>query len=157
MLKDDEKTISTLHSIREMGIAVAMDDFGTGYSSLSYLRRFPFDKIKIDKSFVAELGKRDDSAAIVRAATGLAKALGMVAVAEGIETELQMAQIAIEGCSEAQGYLISRPMPAQEVFRFLGVEPLEVVSRPAVTPLPQGAGAWQTRLPVVPSELRNRA
>jgi diguanylate cyclase (GGDEF)-like protein len=131
MIKDAEQAISTLHAIREMGIAIAMDDFGTGYSSLGYLRRFPFDKIKIDKSFIDELGLREDSAAIVRAATGLAKALGMVSVAEGVETEAQMARVGIEGCSEVQGYLISRPMPAREVCGFLGVGPRLVVAAPA--------------------------
>ena len=129
MITDAEQAISTLHSIRDMGSAIAMDDFGTGYSSLSYLRRFPFDKIKIDQSFISELGQREDSAAIVRAATGLAKALGMEAVAEGVETEEQLALVAIEGCSEAQGYLISRPMPAPEVFGFLGIQPQEAASR----------------------------
>jgi EAL domain-containing protein (putative c-di-GMP-specific phosphodiesterase class I) len=126
MLKDAEQAVSALHSIRDMGIAVAMDDFGTGYSSLSYLRRFPFDKIKIDKSFVSELGQCDESTAIVRAATSLAKALGMETVAEGVETEDQLTRVGTEGCSEAQGYLFSRPMPACEVLRFLGVEPQEV-------------------------------
>lgn len=130
MIKDAEQAISTLHSIRDMGSAIAMDDFGTGYSSLSYLRRFPFDKIKIDKSFISELGQREDSAAIVRAAIGLAKALGMEAVAEGIETEDQLVRVAVEGCSEAQGYLISRPMPASEVFRFLGIEPRQALTKP---------------------------
>jgi EAL domain-containing protein (putative c-di-GMP-specific phosphodiesterase class I) len=120
-----------------MGGAIAMDDFGTGYSSLSYLRRFPFDKIKIDQSFVSELGQRDDSVAIVRAAAGLAKALGMGAVAEGVETEEQFARVASEGCSEAQGYLISRPMPASEVFRFLGLEPAEAASRAEARPSPR--------------------
>jgi diguanylate cyclase (GGDEF)-like protein len=129
MITDAELAISTLHAIRDMGSAIAMDDFGTGYSSLSYLRRFPFDKIKIDQSFVSELGQRDDSVAIVRAATGLAKALGMEAVAEGVETEEQFACVAIEGCSEAQGYLISRAMPASDVFAFLGVAPAEAASR----------------------------
>jgi diguanylate cyclase (GGDEF)-like protein len=129
MITDAELAISTLHSIRDMGSAIAMDDFGTGYSSLSYLRRFPFDKIKIDQSFVSELGVRDDSVAIVRAATGLAKALGMEAVAEGVETEEQFARVASEGCAEAQGYLISRPMPASDVFGFLGVEPAGAASR----------------------------
>ena len=133
MIKDAEQAISALHSIRDMGIVVAMDDFGTGYSSLSYLRRFPFDKIKIDKSFVSELGECDESAAIVRAATGLAKALGMETVAEGVETEDQLARVGIEGCSEAQGYLFSRPMPAREVLRFLGVEPQDVSSPSVVT------------------------
>jgi predicted signal transduction protein with EAL and GGDEF domain len=129
MITDAEQVISTLHSIRDMGSAIAMDDFGTGYSSLSYLRRFPFDKIKIDKSFINELGQREDSAAIVRAATGLAKAFGMAAVAEGVETEDQLVRVGIEGCSEAQGYLISRPMPAPEVLGFLGVEPREAPGR----------------------------
>jgi diguanylate cyclase (GGDEF)-like protein len=130
MINDAEQAISTLHSIRKMGIAIAMDDFGTGYSSLGYLRRFPFDKIKIDKSFIDELGQRDDSAAIVRAATGLAKALGMVSVAEGVETEAQMVRVGIEGCSEVQGYLISRPMPAREIFGFLGIGPRLVATGP---------------------------
>ncbi len=123
MVKDAEQVVSTLHIMREMGIAIAMDDFGTGYSSLNYLRRFPFDKIKIDKSFIAELGQREDSTAIVRAATSLARALGMKTVAEGIETEDQLSRVRIEGCSEAQGYLMSPPMPAREVLAFLGVEP----------------------------------
>ena len=124
MMKDAEQAISTLHAMREMGITIAMDDFGTGYSSLSYLRRFPFDKIKIDKSFITELGQREDSTAIVRAATGLAKALGMEAVAEGVETEDQLIRVRIEGCLEAQGHLISVPVPAHEVFGFLGLEPV---------------------------------
>ena len=136
IITDAEQAISTLHSIRDMGSVIAMDDFGTGYSSLSYLRRFPFDKIKIDQSFISELGQREDSAAIVRAATGLAKALGMEAVAEGVETEEQLAQVAVEGCSEAQGYLICRPMPAPEVFGFLGIQPQEAASRSAVKPSP---------------------
>ena len=118
-----------------------MDDFGTGYSSLGYLRSFPFDKIKIDKSFIDELGQREDSAAIVRAATGLAKALGMVSVAEGVETEAQMARIETEGCSEVQGYLISRPMPAREVCGFLGVEPLLVPSSERIE------AEWRAKLP----------
>jgi diguanylate cyclase (GGDEF)-like protein len=130
MINDAEQAISTLHSIRKMGIEIAMDDFGTGYSSLGYLRRFPFDKIKIDKSFIDELGQREDSAAIVRAATGLAKALGMVSVAEGVETEAQMLRVGIEGCSEVQGYLISRPMPAREIFGFLGIGPRLVAAAP---------------------------
>ncbi|MGA2492925.1 MAG: EAL domain-containing protein [Roseiarcus sp.] len=142
MITDAELAISMLHTIRDMGSVIAMDDFGTGYSSLSYLRRFPFDKIKIDQSFVSELGQREDSVAIVRAATGLAKALGMEAVAEGVETEEQFARVAIEGCAEAQGYLISRPMPASDVFGFLGVEPREAASRLGAKPSPaKGGGA----------------
>jgi diguanylate cyclase (GGDEF)-like protein len=150
MITDAELAISTLHSIRDMGSAIAMDDFGTGYSSLSYLRRFPFDKIKIDQSFISELGQREDSVAIVRAATGLAKALGMEAVAEGIETEEQLAHVAAEGCSEAQGYLISRPMPAADVFDFLGVEPQETAGRRVAKPSSlerKGVAGELSRLP----------
>jgi len=136
MIADADQALVTLHAIRDMGAAIAMDDFGTGYSSLSYLRRFPFDKIKIDQTFVSELGQRADSAAIVRAATGLAKALGMEAVAEGVETPEQLALAAAEGCAEAQGYLISRAMPASDVFGFLGVEPLTATGRSAARASP---------------------
>jgi EAL domain-containing protein (putative c-di-GMP-specific phosphodiesterase class I) len=92
-----------------------MDDFGTGYSSLSYLRSFPFDKIKIDRSFVRELASRDDSMAIVRAVTGLGKSLGISTTAEGVETKEQLALLRLEGCTEVQGYLFSPPRPAGEV------------------------------------------
>ena len=117
-----------------------MDDFGVGYSSLSYLRRFPFDQIKIDRSFVGDLGKRADGDAIVRAATGLAKALGMEAIAEGVETEEQFALAGAAGCAEAQGYLFSRPMSARDVFGFLGVAPPEGPRfAPAAAPEPPQA------------------
>ena len=102
-----------------------MDDFGTGYSSLSYMRSFPFDTIKIDKTFIAELGVREDSTAIVRAAIGLARALGMQTVAEGIETEDQLTRARVEGCMEAQGYLTGRPMPARYALALLGIEAVE--------------------------------
>jgi EAL domain-containing protein (putative c-di-GMP-specific phosphodiesterase class I) len=101
-------------------VIIAMDDFGAGHASLGYLRRFPFDEIKIDRSFVSELGKCDDSVVIVRAIISLAKALGVATVAEGVESEDQFACLKAEGCDEIQGYLISRPMPAEEVLTFLG-------------------------------------
>ena len=141
MITDAELALATLHAIRDMGGAIAMDDFGTGYSSLSYLRRFPFDKIKIDQSFVSELGQRGDSVAIVRAATGLAAALGMETVAEGIETEEQLALVAAEGCAEAQGYLFSRPMPAADVLGFLDVQPRQFAGRVVTFSPPQRNGA----------------
>ncbi len=119
MIGDTSQAIAVLHSIRDLNILIAMDDFGTGYSSLSYLHRFPFDKIKIDRSFVRELGERHDSVAIVRAITSLAKALGMATVAEGVETEDQFACLETLGCDEIQGFLISRPMPSAEVLKFL--------------------------------------
>ena len=92
-----------------------MDAFGTGYSSLSYLRSFPFDKIKIDQSFVRDLCAKPDSIAIIRAVTGLGASLGMMTTAEGVETHAQLAQLRIECCTEVQGYLLSRPCPASEV------------------------------------------
>ena len=92
-----------------------MDDFGTGYSSLSYLRSFPFDKIKIERSFVRDLTERKDSIAIIRAVSGLGRDLGMAVTAEGVETKEQLAQVRAEGCTEVQGYLFSAPCAATEV------------------------------------------
>jgi EAL domain-containing protein (putative c-di-GMP-specific phosphodiesterase class I) len=96
-----------------------MDDFGTGYSSLSYLRAFPFDKIKIDRSFMTGLQPQDDSAAIIKAIIGLGRSLGMVTTAEGIETEEQLAAVRNEGCSEIQGFLFSPPVPASSIAALL--------------------------------------
>ena len=110
---------SVLHELRGFGVRISLDDFGTGYSSLSYLRSFPFDKIKIDRSFVSELATRDESMAIVRAVTGLGKSLGIVTTAEGVETDAQFDLLRREGCTQAQGYLFSRPRPAAEVENML--------------------------------------
>jgi diguanylate cyclase (GGDEF)-like protein len=112
LLQDTDTTLATLRRLRELGIQIAMDDFGTGYSSLSYLRRFPFDRIKIDQSFVRDLGKRSDSVAIVQAVAGLAKELGIAVTAEGVETRQQFDTLERAGCTELQGYLFSRPVPA---------------------------------------------
>jgi diguanylate cyclase (GGDEF)-like protein len=120
LIGDTDQAIAILHRIRDQKIMIAMDDFGTGYASLGYLHRFPFDVIKIDRSFVSELGKRDDSVVIVRAIISLAKALGIATVAEGVESEDQFACLRAEGCDEIQGYLISRPMAAEDVLAFLG-------------------------------------
>ena len=92
-----------------------MDDFGTGYSSLSYLRKFPFDKIKIDRSFISGLPHDNDSVAIVQAVTGLAANLNMKATAEGVETAEQLEKVRALGCVEMQGYLFSRPLPLAQV------------------------------------------
>ena len=119
LLQDSESTLATLRSLRELGVRIAMDDFGTGYSSLSYLRSFPFDKIKIDRSFIQDLAKHDDSTAIVRAITGLGKTLGISTTAEGVETSEQLALVQSEGCNEVQGYLFSPPCPASGVERLL--------------------------------------
>jgi diguanylate cyclase (GGDEF)-like protein len=119
LLQDSDVTLATLHKLRALGVRISMDDFGTGYSSLSYLRSFPFDKIKIDRSFVSELASRDDAMAIVRAVTGLGKSLGISTTAEGVETNEQLALLRLEGCTEVQGYLFSPPHPAEDVERML--------------------------------------
>jgi EAL domain-containing protein (putative c-di-GMP-specific phosphodiesterase class I) len=95
-----------------------MDDFGTGYSSLGYLRSFPFDKIKIDQSFIRDLPGKLDSVAIVRAVVGLGSSLGITTTAEGVETQEQLASVTAEGCNEVQGYLYSWPKPAADVQKF---------------------------------------
>ncbi|WP_299648755.1 EAL domain-containing protein [Sphingomonas bacterium] len=114
-----EDTLAALHSLRAIGVRVALDDFGTGYSSLSYLRRFPFDKIKIDRSFILDLMTDKDASAIIRSITSLADALGMETTAEGVETEDQMEALRAQGCSQIQGFYFSRPLPSSEVSGFL--------------------------------------
>ena len=109
------ETLKSLHSLREMGVRVALDDFGTGYSSLSYLRSFPFDKIKIDRSFVVDIMTDKGSAAIIQAITGLAAALGMETIAEGVELADQVEMLHKNGCDNIQGYLLSRPVPITAV------------------------------------------
>jgi len=115
LLKDSEATLATLHRLRGLGVRISMDDFGTGYSSMSYLRRFPFDKIKIDQSFVRDLPDDVESSAIVRAVIGLSNSLGMTVTAEGVETEAQAEQLAREACTDLQGYLFSKPVRAMEI------------------------------------------
>ncbi len=110
LMRDDAATIETLVKLREQGITIALDDFGTGFSSLNYLRRFPFDKIKIDQSFIRDLPSRAECVAIVRAIADLAKTLGMRTVAEGVETNDHLQRVASAGCDAVQGYLISRPV-----------------------------------------------
>ena len=114
-LEDNELTLSILHDLRRIGVRIAMDDFGTGYSSLSYLRSFPFDKIKLDKSFVDDLSNRTDSIAIVRSIAMLGASLGMTTTAEGIETADQSELLRQAGFLEGQGYLFGRPAPAKDI------------------------------------------
>jgi diguanylate cyclase (GGDEF)-like protein len=118
-LESSEALIAVLHSLRGLGIRIALDDFGTGYSSLSYLQSFPFDKIKIDRSFIQQLLSRSGSTAIVRAITDLARALGMETTAEGVENSEQLAELRLQGCSSVQGYLFSRPVDAAGVLAAL--------------------------------------
>jgi EAL domain-containing protein (putative c-di-GMP-specific phosphodiesterase class I) len=113
LLSNNSDTLAMLHELRNIGASISMDDFGTGYSSLSYLRSFPFDKIKIDQSFIRDLSERPDSIAIVRAIVSLGRSLGMVTTAEGVETEDQLSRLRLEGCTEVQGYVFSRPTSAE--------------------------------------------
>jgi predicted signal transduction protein with EAL and GGDEF domain len=115
LLQKSEANLAMLHAIRKLGVSIVLDDFGTGYSSLSYLRIFPFDKIKIDRSFVRELTSSADSAAIVSAIAGLARSLDMVTTAEGVETEEQLALVRLAGCNQVQGFLFGRPGPAAQL------------------------------------------
>ncbi len=119
LLHDTSTTVSVLHQLRGLGVKIAMDDFGTGYSSLSYLRSFPFDKIKIDKSFVQDLLTDSDSLSIVRAVAGLGASFGVSTTAEGVETAEQFEQVRAAGCTYVQGFYFGRPVPIDEVFRAL--------------------------------------
>jgi len=114
-LEGGETTLRLLHALRSLGIRIALDDFGTGYSSLSYLQSFPFDKLKIDRSFIQNLLTRDGATAIVHAITELANALGMETTAEGVEETAQLMELRVHGCSSVQGYLFAEPMAASEV------------------------------------------
>ena len=114
LLTDSAANIGILHEIRDLGVRIVMDDFGTGYSSLSYLRSFPFDKIKIDRSFIQEIGESPQCDAIVRAVMGLSESLGVTTTAEGVETQKQYERLRAEGCHELQGFLFGRPAPAAE-------------------------------------------
>jgi EAL domain-containing protein (putative c-di-GMP-specific phosphodiesterase class I) len=119
LLAETDTNLATLHRLRELGVHISMDDFGTGYSSLSYLRSFPFDKIKIDQSFVRELAERPDCMAIIKAVAGLGISLGIATTAEGVETEEQLTRLRAEGCTEVQGFLFSPPRPASEALGLL--------------------------------------
>jgi diguanylate cyclase (GGDEF)-like protein len=133
LLLDNEATVQTLRQLRELGVKISMDDFGTGYSSLSYLRSFPFDKIKIDRSFVHDLQINEDSRAIIRAVAGLGASLGMATIGEGVETQAEVDYLRGEGCTQAQGYFFGKAVPARDARRILvernGVAPGIAVDR----------------------------
>jgi diguanylate cyclase (GGDEF)-like protein/PAS domain S-box-containing protein len=136
LVDDYSRALSILRRLKTLGVRIAMDDFGTGYSSLSYLQSFPFDKIKIDQSFISNLLENAHSAAIVRAVIGLARGLNMPVVAEGVETQAQCEFLAREACNELQGYFIGRPAPIEQYAR--------VVGRPLLPPAKDRAGALST-------------
>jgi EAL domain-containing protein (putative c-di-GMP-specific phosphodiesterase class I) len=115
LIQNSEATLALLNELKALGVSIALDDFGTGYSSLGYLRKFPFDRVKIDKSFVDDLRLSGDATAIVRSVTSLCQALGMATTAEGVETAQQFDGAQASGCTNVQGYLFSRPVPAAEI------------------------------------------
>ena len=119
LLADNEMTLGMLSELRRLGVRISLDDFGTGYSSLGYLRAFPFDKIKIDRSFVHDLASRNDSLAIIKAVIALGRSLGISTTAEGVETEEQFDLVRLEGCTEVQGYIFSPPLPASAIAELL--------------------------------------
>ena len=141
LLQDTASVLESLHQLRNLGVQISMDDFGTGYSSLSYLRMFPFDRIKIDRSFVAELGKNNDCVAIIRAVASLSGSLGMETTAEGVENEQQLAILRVEGCTQVQGYLFSPAVPASEVPALLQrLGPTPASARRSAKPRVRAAG-----------------
>ncbi|BEU99654.1 putative bifunctional diguanylate cyclase/phosphodiesterase [Novosphingobium olei] len=129
LMEDSEAQLRLLHRLRALGVRIALDDFGTGYSSLNYLRAFPFDKIKIDRCFVTDLARNDESGAIVEAVLELAAKLNMQTIAEGVEDTEQLARLRERGCEQVQGYLFSRALPASDL-------PIEKISRKTSVPLP---------------------
>jgi EAL domain-containing protein (putative c-di-GMP-specific phosphodiesterase class I) len=122
LIGDDELALAVLHELRAIGVRVALDDFGTGYSSLSYLQRFPFDKIKIDRSFVSGLAEQGGSSAIVRAVVALASEHNMTTTAEGVETEQQRTMLRQLNCGEMQGFLFSPAQPEKEIRQLLSTK-----------------------------------
>ena len=119
LLDDEERAKLALNDLKALGVKLAMDDFGTGYSSLSYLRSFPFDVIKIDRRFIADIEKREGGRSIVQAILGLGKALGISVTAEGVETPGQLLMLTLDDCSEVQGFLLARPMSAEALTELL--------------------------------------
>jgi len=120
LIGDFTRAVAILRRLKALGARIAMDDFGTGYSSLSYLQSFPFDKIKIDQAFVANLGQSQQGATIIRAVIALGRGLNLPVVAEGVETEEQRQFLASENCSEIQGYFVGRPKPIDEYAEIVG-------------------------------------
>ncbi|GMP07866.1 putative bifunctional diguanylate cyclase/phosphodiesterase [Bradyrhizobium sp. TM239] len=122
LLEKSAQVLATLHALRALGVRISMDDFGTGYSSLSYLRSFPFDKIKIDQSFVRDLGANREAQAIIRSIVSLGKGLGVTITAEGVETEAELSCLRTEGCDEGQGFLFSKARPNAEIISLLAAQ-----------------------------------
>ncbi len=128
LIRDDETALTILHQLRDIGVRIALDDFGTGYSSLSYLKRFPFDKIKIDSCFISDIAEIDGSSAIVQAVVNIAASRNMTTTAEGVETLEQKQRLRALGCTEMQGYLFSAAKPGPEVRPLFGPRPVTVAA-----------------------------
>ena len=131
MLKEDEATRDVLLQVKGLGVKISMDDFGTGHSSLSCLRNFPFDKIKIDQSFIRTMTENNDSAAIVRAIIELSQSLKIKTTAEGVENGELVKVLTAAGCAEGQGYYFGKPVPAETVAQILERDPYEEPQRAA--------------------------
>ena len=137
LMEDTESSLASLHQLRELGCRISMDDFGTGYSSLSYLRSFPFDKIKIDRSFIQDLNGKRGGNAIVHAIATLGASLQLATTAEGVETMEQFSIVRAEGCTEVQGYLFSEPRPAADIPGMLAAIPDETIFHVGAPPTPR--------------------
>jgi len=148
LIGDADQALATLRALKSQGVKIALDDFGTGYSSLSYLRRFPFDRLKIDRSFVAELGVNDEAGSIVRCVIAMAQSLRLAVTAEGVETAGQLAMLRTMRCGHLQGFLLGRPAlrPRCPAKRNLNSWRLESKQRPGALPL-DPAGAYRPQTP----------
>ena len=122
-IDNPQETQARLEALRALGVRIALDDFGTGYSSLSYLQKFPFDRLKIDRAFVASLGTTGNAGAIIQSIVTLGHALGMKVLAEGVETDEQRVLLRLAGCDEMQGFLFAEPMPAEAIAGLLADTP----------------------------------
>jgi diguanylate cyclase (GGDEF)-like protein/PAS domain S-box-containing protein len=155
-LDDTETTLRIMSELKQLGVSLSLDDFGTGWSSLSYLRRFPIDRIKIDRSFMRDVTSHPNAAAVVQSILHLAKSLGLGCIAEGVETPEQLEYLQQQLCSEIQGFLFSKPLPAQEMPALLGSarQPMfqDLQSRLAPPRLPIAAAPARKRTPILPAE-----
>lgn len=150
LLQDSASNMAILHDLKALGVRISMDDFGTGYSSLSYLRSFPFDKIKIDQTFVRDILDDADALAIIKAVLDLGASLGITTTAEGVESEEQLHELRRQGCGEIQGYFISRPKPAGEIAALLGVAATAARGLSEVVAFSAPAAPPQLALPTAP-------
>jgi EAL domain-containing protein (putative c-di-GMP-specific phosphodiesterase class I) len=132
LIENPGETTARLQELRGLGVRLALDDFGSGYSSLSYLQKLPFDKLKIDRSFVLALESSANGGIIIQAIVALARALGMAVVIEGVETDAQRVLLRLAGCSEMQGYLFARPAPRESIDQLVSEQKREHASQPVI-------------------------